>query len=97
MQQIHELCGGDIHNNKNDEKIWYEFNLSWLNIEKSIKFTEEDWMKFKSINSQIFVESWKQEKFITEEEANNLKNLDAFMEKFFSKGEERIGMRKVIE
>jgi hypothetical protein len=36
-------------------------------------------------------------KIITEEEANNLKNLDVFMGKFFIRAEERIGMRKVIE
>jgi hypothetical protein len=38
----------------------------------------------------------KQERFITEE-ASNVKDLDAFTCKFFIKGEERIGMRKVIE
>jgi hypothetical protein len=68
-----------------------------LNIEKNIKVSKEDWIKFKSTNRQIFIGSWKQEKFIREEEANNLKDLDAFMGKIFIKGEERIRMRQIIE
>jgi hypothetical protein len=97
LQRIQALWDGDIKNKKNDEKIWYEFNLSSLNVEKSIKIAEENWMKFKRIIRQIFVGSWKQEKFITEEEANNLNDLDIFKGNFFIKGEERIGTRKVIE
>jgi hypothetical protein len=97
MQRIEALWNGDIEDNMNDEIIWYKFNIKCINIEKIIKVAEEDWNKFKSINKQIFVMDWKEEKIITEEEANNLKDLDVFMNKIFSKGGERICLRQAIE
>jgi hypothetical protein len=78
-QRIQALWDGDIKDHKNDENILYDFNLSWLNMEKNIKLVNEDWIKCKNMNRQIFVGGWELEKFITKEEANNLKDLDVFM------------------
>jgi hypothetical protein len=41
LQGIEALWNGDIKDNKDDEIIWYKFNIKWRNIKKSIEIGKE--------------------------------------------------------
>jgi hypothetical protein len=97
LQRIQAIWKGDIKDNKDDEKDLEGIQYKMVQYRKSVKLAGDDWEKFSIITSQIFIATWKEEHFITDEDTIEHKRLDTIMEKIFSKGEERIMMREIIE
>jgi hypothetical protein len=68
-----------------DEAIWGKFNIRWCNVQIYLKTTGDDWNKFSSSNSQIFIPTQVEEQLITEKEGKEHKNIDSIMETEFSR------------
>jgi hypothetical protein len=97
LQKIQAIWTDNIKEKLRDEAIWDKFRIR-CNIKlKSLKVLGDDWNKFNSCNSQIFIGIWVEEKMITEKEGKQHKKIDTIMGNVFYYQEVKMEMRQAID